>query len=276
METVPPTNITVQKSAESTICLLVHVQNVNSSDTSEVFITNDSPGSDYILSPIARSYNANDWEETPGPYKALFSVVDNCQNSGGDWCHMIFDESVDGKFFLMTLTHSLLSFDHHLSRFFQQTTFGPTKEMINDWSYERNEAGMVMWLQNQISLSPTKHRAYFRQHTDSISFNNTPGITSARVQHPCAPLSRWRKYTFPAYLDSQYFKVVSYGDQFVILMDSGFPVTVVNSFSSAQRRGGEPIVSGAGEYEFCKYCMRLCLYLRVCMLLLLLFMLKSS
>ena len=108
-----------------------------------------------------------------------------------------------------------------------------------------------MWLQNQIALPPTKHRAYLRQHSESIAYNNTVGETSARVQHPCSPFSRWRHYAFASSFRFQPFDVVPYGNQFVIVR-YGSPLTIVDNFSGVPE-DGVVAFSGAGQYEFCEY-----------------------
>ena len=108
-----------------------------------------------------------------------------------------------------------------------------------------------MWLQNQIALPPTKHRAYLRQYTESIAYNNTAGDSSVRVQHPCSPFSRWRNYAFASSFGFQPIDVVVYGNQFVIVR-YGSPLTIVDNFASVPQNG-VVVFSGAGQYEFCKY-----------------------
>jgi hypothetical protein len=229
----------LKKSPGSTLCTLVHVTHVN--PDFEVNITNNSPGSDYTVTPVARSYDKNDWENVPGRLMRKFKV----KKCNAKRCITRVKQA--GKYFLMSSNHKLESFDEKLSRFFMQTTFGPTRDTIGNWEHEDNLRGMAHWVKNQMSLSPTKHREYLRKHAEIMTVNNTIGDTAVSVQHPCEAYSRWRKYAFISSDSQRDFDVVQNGNQFMILVD-GKPRTIVDSFSN-----NEGTISGAGSYTFCTY-----------------------
>ncbi len=231
----------MRHSAKGTLCTLVHVKHADPTNTSNVKITNNSPGSDFIMAPIARSYNRNYWEQVPGP------LVDRFQIKKCNAKRCIARMKKLGTYFLITNKHSLDSFDKKLSRFFMQTTFGPTRDMIASWSYDQTTNGMAQWVKDQINLPMTKHREFLRKHSDLVAHNNTIRDSSLAVQHPCAPYSRWRKYTFAAYDNSREFEVVALGNQFAIIVD-GAVRTVVDSFEST-----DGTYSGAGTYRLCKF-----------------------
>jgi hypothetical protein len=230
----------LEKSNESTLCTLVSIQNKDPSVTDEI-ITSNSPGSDYVVTPVARSYSNNDWENVPGRFMHKIQVT-ACEV---ERCITRLEET--GKYYLVSSNHTLASFDEELSRFFMQTTFGPTRNMINNWEYDKNLGGLVNWIKNQMSLSPTKHREYLRKHAEIMTVNNTIGDTAASVQHPCEAYSRWRKYAFISSDSHRDFDVVAHGNQFMILVD-GKPRTIVDSFSN-----NKGTISGAGSYKFCTY-----------------------
>jgi hypothetical protein len=207
-----------------------------------VTITNNSPATDYILTPVARSYNKKNWEASAGAFSTKFKVK-KCRKTK---CVARF--SAKGTYFLMTYNHSLPSFKEELSRLFMQTTFGPTKDMLNSWSYPEDMDGITAWVRDQMDLPPTIHREYFLKHADTISHNNTIRDSGFAVQHPCAPNSRWREFAFSFYDNSQDFNVQKVGSSFLISIN-GEPRTLVQSFQS---NDDDVTYSGEGLYQFCK------------------------
>jgi hypothetical protein len=91
-----------------------------------------------------------------------------------------------GKFYLMPFTHSLTD-EATVSRFFQQTTFGPTLDMINSWDYESNiETAMASWIESQIDATPaTYHREYFRARVRGPLRYNSDVSNIVGPYHPC-------------------------------------------------------------------------------------------
>ncbi len=151
-----------------------------------------------------------------------------------------------GMYFLITYTHNLSTFQEKLSRFFLKTTFGPTRDMIANWTYEESKLGMARWVKSQMQLPATNHREFFRSHTVPISLQNKINDKGIGIQHPCAPFSRWRKYSFEWYDQFVPFEVLPFEGKFLVVV-KGIVRTTMDKFEST-----DGLVSGAGTYEFCK------------------------
>jgi hypothetical protein len=231
----------LQWNTGSSLCTLVSVRELNPNGKT---FSNNSPGSDYSVIVALRSYDDNGWEIVPGLFVDKVRIR-GC-NRRKRFCNIKFTETFE-KYYLISSEHTV-SFDEELSRFFMQTTFGPTKLMIDDWDYTQTIGGMAEWVKDQASLPPTKHREYFRKRADTITDNNNIGDTAASIQHPCEQYSRWRKYAFTSSDNFKDFEVVnSVDEKFMIIVD-GKPRTIVDSFSD---ESGE--MSGVGSYAFCTY-----------------------
>ena len=231
---------------KNTLCTLVQVNHADPSNTTEIIITNDSPGSDFIISPVARSYQNSTWEKVQGPYVRKFKIF-KCRTKRRN-CTVRLKRL--GIYFLMSYQHQIGSFDERVSRFFSQATFGPTRDMIANWPYGRNQKGMAQWIKDQTLLPPTKHREYFRSKIDLVSNNNEIKSTSTATQHPCDPYSRWSKNTFLIHDVQKFFEVIEFGNQYLIIID-GVARSLVDNFESEPRHG--TFLSGPGSYRICKY-----------------------
>ena len=101
----------------------------------------------------------------------------------------------------MSFAHSL-SDKATVSRFFQQTTFGPTLDMINSWNYGTNGTNTTMnamasWVESQIGTTPiTYHREYFRARVDGPQNQNLPSAKIYGPRHPCDENSSWTRMAF--------------------------------------------------------------------------------
>jgi hypothetical protein len=58
---------------------------------------------------------------------------------------------------------------------------------------EFNEDSRASYLKNQMQVGASSHREYFRKRTNSKWDASTQ---TAHSNHPCSPLSKWRKYTY--------------------------------------------------------------------------------
>ena len=99
-------------------------------------ITRQSGNSDYDIIPVARSYNSRNWERVAGPYAQDLSITGCCTLVLPSILSNL-EEGEGTKFLLMSFTHSLTN-QEIVSRFYQQTTFGPTMDMITSWNYNTN------------------------------------------------------------------------------------------------------------------------------------------
>ena len=217
-------------------------------DLSTFSISSDS--NDFTLIPVSRSYEKKPWEKVAGPYSGTLNV--KCKSKKSNACTVkvpILPDLPDGKFFLMTFEHSITK-PAQLSRFFQQSTFGPTRELLDSFSYAINKKGFSKWIKDQTNSTlnePTLHRAYFRKNADFAINDESKSEFGFSPQHPCDINSRWRDYSFVGADFAKDFVVKPFGDKFLIEIE-GEPRTVVDVFED---KGTTPFYSGEGTYLFC-------------------------
>lgn len=237
------------RSVANSVCVLVHLAPKQAADFREAAlnVTTFSKTSDFSLTPVARSYNSRDWETVAGPYDSRSKIKVNC-NTGRCLLRIrrIEPYNITGGFYLMAFTNDK-TFNEDLSRFFSQSTFGGTSEMIDNWSYSQDVTGMAQFLKDQIQLPLTSLRAEYRKGADfSMKYNS---ITSAGVipQHPCQQYSRWRKYAFTSAGDfGKPIEVINFSGKLLVSVD-GMPRTIVQNFRST-----DSSLNGKGDYDMGK------------------------
>jgi hypothetical protein len=214
--------------------------------------------SDYNIVPVARSYAGYDWERVAGPYAQ--DLNSTCSSSGV--CNLnipVLSNLEYGKFYLMSFAHSL-SDKATVSRFFQQTTFGPTLDMINSWNYGTNGTNTTMnamasWVESQIGTTPiTYHREYFRARVDGPQNQNLPSAKIYGPRHPCDENSSWTRMAFR----EEDFNIFKYStitatersDGTMLLSVNGVPRTVVDSWQN--HLNGKNL--GPGTFRLGKWC----------------------
>ena len=195
-------------------------------------IQRSSSNEDFYIVPVARSYNNNNWERVAGPYAQELSV-NGC-------CNVVIPNlpnlRENSKFLLMSFSHSVTN-KQEVSRFFQQTTFGPNLDLINSWNYNNDMMKEVgKWLEIQLDTNQTpitSHRAFFRERADfPMMFESADPFK--RPYHPCDKYSRWREYSFVSLDYSEIYSreivVSSWNGQRLITVD-GIPRTVVDALT---------------------------------------------
>ena len=236
---------------QTRVCILTRVTATASGDLDSFSVTSDS--SDFTLTPIARFYGAQSdgWENVAGPYSQTAKIRCSWSNR----CKLnvpLMPDIPPGKFVLMSFEHSLKNFDETLSRFFTQTTFGPTKSMISDWSYSNDTEGMAQWTKDQMNsaVTPlTSHRAYFRERADWSMKSESSGPGAYVPQHPCNKYSRWRDYAFTGDDYGKAFTVSELESGKLLIVVDNEPRTVVASFTDTY----DPVLyDGPGTYSFCE------------------------
>ena len=163
---------------------------------------------DYLLAPIARSYNQLPWQNTAGKFAAE-SVINLCDDLSSTCTITLpnIDPALrlpDGKFVLFGYEHSLKNFDEELSRFFSKTSFGARMEMIQSFKdqYSNDNAGMASWLKNQIRNVPaTLHRVFWRERVhhavdDHHAIAGYEFHNRYMMREPCKAHSIWYDYAF--------------------------------------------------------------------------------
>ena len=232
-------------------------------------ISRSSSNTDFNIVPVARSYANYDWERAAGPY-AQDLAISSCSTIV---CTLdipllsSLDES--GKFLLMSFTHSLSSDQERVSRFFQQTTFGPTRDLINAWSYGAGslDSEMTSWLSKQMNedeTAMTSHRAYFRKNLDrSVHYqggavdNSLPFNDFHRSRHPCEQYSRWREYSFTADDYGYPLTAVHYSGGYLLSVNN-IPRTIVSTHEWKTNYGHN---IGSGTFSFCKWSQKQYIYI---------------
>jgi hypothetical protein len=213
-------------------------------------ITRNSKNDDFDIVPVARSYENRDWERVAGPYAQDLKVTDCCSLAIPRINSNLND---NGRFLLLSFSHQLDN-KQEVSRFLQQTTFGPTMDMINKWNFDNNlQYEMADWIKDQMNenVTPsTSHRAYFRERLDHSSFRESiiskERNDKTRPRHPCKKYARWREFAFTNDDNEFQLTVANWNGQILLSID-GIPRTVVSSF---QDRDGGSI--GTGDYWICK------------------------
>jgi len=247
------------------------------SDVASFSSTSDS--SEFIIEPVARSFHRRHWQQVRGPYTKRVKITSRSKVQ----CSLKIPIRRNGdsyKYVLMTTGHSLKNIREKRSRFLSQTTFGPKLSEIDGWSHGTGVKGYADYIEAQMTLPPTFHRAYWRERIDySLVMEHSRHSTQV-PNHPCNKYSRWRDYTFTGSDYGKDFKVEAIevaGRNETMLMISVLdpesryyePRTVVEVFEAYKdfNHGWEcdteakSIYCGVGEYQTCKLLLLLLLLL---------------
>ena len=204
----------VEKSAPDALCMVFRV--TGSSQNADLDSINpNSSLSDYDMIPVARSFNGYDWKRTAGPYAQSLDIA--CDDTECQLAIPPLSGSLDWRFVLMPFQHSV-SEKAEISRFFHQTTFGPTMKMINEWDYNSGlSTEMSKWVKDQMNISVTpitSHREFFRRRVNyQISLGEEAAHTDDnkkqmfKVRNFCNAGARWTKYTFTTEDHGKHFTV---------------------------------------------------------------------
>jgi hypothetical protein len=222
----------LQNSAPDTVCVLLRITKAPNSNSTLDHFSRSSLFKDYHIVAVARSYAGYDWERVEGPY--VQSLNSTCQENTCILDIPVLANLEYGKFYLMSFAHSLPD-KAVVSRFFQQTTFGPTLEMINSWDYgvANIQSTMASWIKSQMMSAPTYHREYFRSRMDGPR-RQVGDYTSKNVSpfHPCGKGSSWTRMAFR---EEDYYSSIQStvrSDGSVLLSVDGVPRTVVQSWKN--------------------------------------------
>lgn len=234
-----PVPLSLQKASPNVLCLLVRV--TTRSDTADLdSISSSSSLSDYNMVPIARSYQGGDWQRSAGPYAQELEVTCPESNPACDLHIPILPKLQEGRFVLMPFQYSLDSDRALVSRFFHQTTFGPTMSMIDDWDYSADDlsAEMAKWVKDQMdtSITPmTSHREFLRRRLNGELEEEEEDPEASRrqlfkVRNPCDAGSRWVLYSFSADDKGQELTVTQLSVESYALYVGGVLRTIVSQW----------------------------------------------
>ena len=132
--------------------------------------------------PVARDYGF-DWEHT-------FPHLVNITGQPGS---QVFSRTIDGEhiFFRIATNHvAELSNEQAISRFLQQATFGPTRQLIADFPGRNEPQGLnqppyshfEQWIDQQIATPLFSHRRFFRERSNP-DYTHNPSSTTFQVGH---------------------------------------------------------------------------------------------
>jgi len=145
--------------------------------------------------PIGRSYNGISWERSAGPYLSLHY---SCE---GSFCEVTIpeDSSIPNQTFHLNGLSWQLSKRDEAARFLEQTTFGTTKEALDEMMEGIDDGTNLMpkfntWVENQINeVSASSHRSFYRRYASSrLEHPSREGEQS----RPCEVGARFRWYSF--------------------------------------------------------------------------------
>ncbi len=217
----------------------------DTSDNSPLNVTKTSRSSDYTLTPVARSYENGKWESSPGPFNQILKIKKCNQVKCTVRVPPVEPYSTTGSFFLLSFKNPN-TFEQELSRFFSQSTFGATKDMIANWAYSEDRAGMAQYIKDQVNLPLTSLRETYRRGADFSLGDESVGNAAVVPIHPCARYSRWRDYSLSGDDYGKAMTVESFSGRLLVSVE-GMPRTIVDSFRST-----DTTFDGAGNYNMGK------------------------
>ena len=199
---------------------------------------------------MGRSHDGHDWEAVAGPYNIAFQ----CDGTKCDGDAPVIDPS-NQVFELTSFGSTNLNSIDIAARFFEQTTFGATRDMLSTWNTQTLSTTSDLdyqfaeWIKDQIDNVPaTSLRRTFRQQTTTRARNiKTHGIPL----HACDKNTRWHSYALNKVDSSRGYGQLevtrsSDGLYYVFSID-GIPRTEVESVT-VTNVGDLPV---PGTYAFC-------------------------
>ena len=242
--------LSIRRNTQSgVVCILAKVVKAHPSAPELNSANKNSKSSDFHIVPLARAVNKKKWQNVAGKF-GIRTRVTKC--NGDRVCTVSISKDktrAKKRYVLMTFKYSAKSFDEELSRFFMQSTFGPTRDMIKDWKFERNKNGMARWVHEQVTnVTATKHRVYWRERLDDDTkwFNGVNNMNAVPM-HPCSAFSKWRNVTFDHFDYAMSFHVSKLPDGRTLISKNGLPRTVVDKLEVS--KGGEAVDVQPGYYN---------------------------
>ena len=140
------------------------------------------PSGDLI--PLARSYNAEDWESAPGPLA--------CPSEDVGPTSVLLHQLKDPEDSYVILSKDGSMEDRSsIAKFLEMTTFGPKKSEIESLEADWSTSGInkrAAYIREQMDLPATSHREYWRRRTNSKCSQMCMPIALLVLQHTYSPL----------------------------------------------------------------------------------------
>ena len=142
------------------------------------------------LVSFVRSYNGYHWEASPGPKASRMDSI-LCRTLS---CTIKLPELETGNSYVVLAKDGSMSTQKQVAKFLEMTTFGITKPELTRLSDSAwGEKTRAEYLRQQLDMEATSHREHFRRRANT---KWPADKQSASTDHPCSPLSKWRRYTF--------------------------------------------------------------------------------
>jgi hypothetical protein len=158
-------------------------------------VTRNAEGDIGDIIPLARSYDNEGWGNAPGviPSQLLMNGW-NCnteeEEGVGEFCSASLPVLGEGEEYLLTTYSHSLSDRDQVSRFLSAATFGVTPDDLDQWNYSQPlEEAMSTWMEQQILLPYTSHRAVWRRNIVNFSPRS---LSAGRVHDICESGHFWR------------------------------------------------------------------------------------
>ena len=186
-----------------------------------------------VATPVARSYDGNDWEAVLPTPATVTCFSGNCAT----------ELSGDTRF--DTYTASARTSDETTSRFLAQASFGPTTSSLQGVSTTSSDP-FSDWIQAQMALTPTLHREYHRKRAN-IRFDatNTPSTLSS-PRTGCAVGTRWHQFALTRKDVGKTLSIVTSGGTSQLLLD-GSDVRAETTDLSSWTYDGTGVVCAVDE-----------------------------
>ena len=156
--------------------------------------------------PISRSYDAHDWQRTPGRYiletKTIcgYAVTNGKYNTAGEYlCQLSVPklERDNVGYYLTYFDAGEASPESRAARFLHRITWGPKLTEIEELGKhveEKGDLALALYLKEQTEMKPTSHREYFRRRLNPRSVESYQyGITGPKA---CERNARFRRFAF--------------------------------------------------------------------------------
>lgn len=168
------------------VCTTYGLQTSIQNDKFQVFLPTSSSSNTYQI--VEWSTNLTDWQSVARNFgttwQNTFPHTETITNVNGTAMHERNLNHPQVYYRLSTNSVQSLNNTNSISRFLQQTTFGPTLDTITNFLGINNSnlndspyTDYANWIQTQIDLPITSHRAYFRERSNPAFIAN-PAATN--------------------------------------------------------------------------------------------------
>lgn len=193
---------------------------------------------DGLSIPVSRSYDGHDWERAGGGVAAGLK----------DWacddlvCSLVLPPA---NYTLTSKGVADSTRDAEIARFLESTSFGVTQDDLKSWMYD----SFTGYIQDQMKLPATSHRAFFRKRTNPIWSFHHPEFAS--TMSPCAPGSTWRPRALSLLDYRKPVAIRRVGDRWEIKIDDQVRTMVKELRFRNEHPHWEEVIESGTEYKLC-------------------------